>query len=112
MLCPKWDSDKITIGQCPWDSLGSTAEKFFIVRTRCFPQWRNCRTVFPFSWASLPVKITSEHRWLLYRKVASLTRLIPLVMPKAQKQAIEIGLDSPLSNPQLPGNLGVVASFQ
>jgi len=45
--------------------------------------------VFPFSWASLPVKIMSEHRRLLYRKVASLTRLMPLVMPKRKNRRLK-----------------------
>ena len=45
--------------------------------------------LFPFSWASLPVKIMSEHRRLLYIKVASLTRLMPLVMPKRKNRRLK-----------------------
>ena len=45
--------------------------------------------LFPFSWAALPVKIMSEHRRLLYRKVASLTRLMPLVMPKRKNRRLK-----------------------
>jgi len=45
--------------------------------------------VFPFRWAPLPVKIMSEHRRLLYIKVASLTRLMPLVMPKRKNRRLK-----------------------
>ena len=45
--------------------------------------------LFPFSWASLPLKIMSEHRRLLYIKVASLTRLMPLVMPKRKNRRLK-----------------------
>ncbi len=45
--------------------------------------------LFPFSWAALPVKIMSEHRRLLYIKVASLTRLMPLVMPKRKNRRLK-----------------------
>jgi hypothetical protein len=45
--------------------------------------------LFPFSWAALPVKIMSEHRRLLYIKVASLTRLMPLVMPKRENRRLK-----------------------
>ena len=67
--------------------------------------------LFPFSWAALPVKIMSEHRAPVH-KGGEFDSLDATGNAKAQKPAIEIGLDCPLGNPQLPGNLSVVASFQ
>src|SRR3989442_13017611 len=45
--------------------------------------------LFPFRWASLPVQIMSEHRRLLYIQVASLTRLMPLALPKRKNTRLK-----------------------